>query len=175
MRIIRSQAEKLGIKTIGILGFSAGGHLAGIIATEPNAPFYSPVDAIDTVSARPDFAALLYPVISMLPPNNKTHSKKSILGEHPTEEEETAFSVEKRVTSTTPPTFLAHATDDPISNVANTYLMDEALRKANVPDEMHIFPSGGHGWGMGKRDSPVSQWPSLFKTWAQRNGFWKSN
>lgn len=173
MRIIRSQAKKLHIKTIGIVGFSAGGHLAGAIATEPDKRFYQPVDDIDSLSAKPDFAALIYPVISMLPPNNKTHAKRSILGDHPTHQEEAAFSVERLVTTNTPPIFLAHATDDPISPVANSYLMDEALKKANVPEEMHIFPTGGHGWGLGKKGSSVSEWPNLFKDWAGKNGFWK--
>lgn len=173
MRIIRSKADALGIQRIGVLGFSAGGHLAGIIATEPDHLFYTPVDAVDAISARPDFAALIYPVISMLPPNNKTHAKKSILGAQPIEAEEAAFSVEKLVDSHTPPTFLAQATDDPISPVANSYLMDEALKKANVAEELHIFPTGGHGWGLGKTGTPTVEWPQLFKAWAQRNGFWK--
>lgn len=175
MRLIRSMAGRYGIDPhkIGILGFSAGGHLAGITATLFNKKFYQPVDTIDSLSARPDFTALLYPVISMLPPNNKTHSSKSILGLHPTISQETDFSVERQVTTGTPPTFLVQASDDPISSVANSYLMEAALKKASVPVEMHIFPTGGHGWGLGKPGRETAQWPQLFKSWAQRNGFWK--
>lgn len=175
VRLIRSMAGRYGIDPhkIGILGFSAGGHLAGITATLFNKKFYGPVDAVDSLPARPDFTALLYPVISMLPPNNKTHSLKSILGPNPTLSQETAFSVERQVTTGTPPTFLAQAADDPISPVANSYLMETALKKARVPVETHIFPTGGHGWGMGKPGSEAAQWPDLFKSWAQRNGFWK--
>lgn len=176
MRIIRNLANHYGIDQhkIGILGFSAGGHLAGITSTLFDKNFYKPVDAIDSLSAKPDFAGLIYPVISMLPPNNKTHSLKSILGNQPTTEEEVAFSVEKQVNSHTPPTFLAQALDDPISPVDNSYLMDKALKNANIPVEMHIFQTGGHGWGLGKKGSEVSAWPGLFKTWAQNSGFWKN-
>jgi len=175
VRLIRSIAVSYGVdphKT-GILGFSAGGHLAGITATLFDKKFYEPVDSIDSVSARPDFTGLIYPVISMLPPNNRTHSLRSILGSHPTLKEETDFSVEKQVTQDTPPAFLAHAADDPVSPVANSYLMEASLKNAGVPVEMHIFKTGGHGWGLGKPGSEVAQWPELFKSWAQRNGFWR--
>lgn len=176
LRMIRSLAPRYGIdqNKIGILGFSAGGHLAGITSTLFDKKFYKPVDAIDSLSARPDFAGLIYPVISMLPPNNKTHSQKSILGSQPTTQEEIAFSVEKQVNTQTPPTFLAQALDDPISPVDNSYLMDKALKNSNVPVEMHIFQIGGHGWGLGKKGSEVAVWPNLFKTWAKNSGFWKN-
>lgn len=175
MRIIRNNAKKFQINQhkVGILGFSAGGHLAGVTSTLFNRQFYKPVDIIDSLSSRPDFAGLIYPVISMLPPNNKTHSRKSILGNSPTTEAETSFSVEKQVSNNTPPTFLAQAMDDPISPVENSFLMDKALKNAKVPDEMQIYKTGGHGWGLGKKNSPVSSWPDLFKIWAQNNGFWK--
>ncbi|NML72265.1 alpha/beta hydrolase [Chryseobacterium sp. RP-3-3] len=175
MRIIRSLAKKysIDVNKTGILGFSAGGHLAGYTAAQPNKKFYQPVDAIDSLSARPDFAGLIYPVISMLPPNNDTHSRKSILGEHPSLSEETAFSVEKQVNSNMPVTFLAQAMDDPISSVDNSILLYSALKQVNVRAEMHLFQTGGHGWGLGKKDSPTAAWPELFKTWVKDNGFWK--
>ncbi|WP_267405067.1 MULTISPECIES: alpha/beta hydrolase [unclassified Chryseobacterium] len=175
MRLIRSMANKYGFdqNKVGILGFSAGGHLAGITSTLFDKKFYKPMDAIDSLSSKPNFVGLIYPVISMLPPNNKTHSYKSILGNNPTTVQQTNFSVEKQVTTDTAPTFLAQAFDDPISPVDNSFLMEDALRKAKVPVEMHIFQNGGHGWGLGKQGSPVSSWPNLFKNWAQSNGFWK--
>ncbi|WP_228429237.1 alpha/beta hydrolase [Chryseobacterium sp. 52] len=175
VRIIRSLAKNYGIdpNKIGVLGFSAGGHLAGFTAAQPNKTLYMPIDDIDALSARPDFAGLIYPVISMLPPNNKTHSKKSILGENPSTEQEAAFSVEKQVDGNMPDTFITQAADDPISLVDNSFLMYSAIRKVNVPAEIHIFQTGGHGWGLGKKGSPVTSWPSLFKNWAQNNGFWK--
>ncbi len=175
MRLIRSMANKYGFdqNKVGILGFSAGGHLAGITSTLFDKKFYKPVDAIDSSSSKPNFVGLIYPVISMLPPNNKTHSYKSILGNNPTIAQQTNFSVEKQVTTDTSPTFLAQAFDDPISPVDNSFLMEYALRKAKVPVEMHIFQDGGHGWGLGKQGTTVSSWPNLFKNWAQSNGFWK--
>jgi len=175
MRLIRSMANKYRFdqNKVGILGFSAGGHLAGITSTLFDKKFYKPVDAIDSLSSKPNFVGLIYPVISMLPPNNKTHSYKSILGNNPTLAQQTNFSVEKQVTTDTPPTFLAQAFDDPISPVDNSFLMEDALRKAKVPVEMHIFQDGGHGWGLGKQGTTVSSWPNLFKNWAQSNRFWK--
>lgn len=175
IRVIRSIAGSYAIDPhkIGILGFSAGGHLAGITSTLFSKKFYEPADAIDALSARPDFEALIYPVITMLPPDNRTHALKSILGTHPTLAQETDFSVEQQVGADTPPTFLAQSADDPVSPVENSYLMNNALKQAKVSVEMHIFPVGGHGWGMGKPGSPVSAWPDLFKSWSQRNGFWK--
>lgn len=173
MKLIRSMAVQYGINPakVGILGFSAGGHLAGMIAAQPDKKYYKPIDAIDALSAKPDFAGLIYPVITMLPPFNKTHAKKSILGEDPTTAQEEAFSVELQVNSSMPPTFLAQAIDDPISPINNSYLMNAALEKAGVPVEMHIFQTGGHGWGMGKKSSPVSAWPTLFQTWTKSKGF----
>ncbi|WP_428329770.1 alpha/beta hydrolase [Mucilaginibacter sp.] len=175
MRLIRSMAAKYNLNPdrIGILGFSAGGHLAGITETMPGWQFYRGTDAIDNLSARPDFAALIYPVLTMMPPYNQTHSRKEIIGNNPSEAKEKEYSVELHVNSNTPKTFLAQATDDPISSVNNSLLMDSALHKAGVADELHIFPSGGHGWGMGKPGSPVAAWPALFRKWAKQNGFWE--
>ncbi|SHE84048.1 alpha/beta hydrolase [Chryseobacterium sp. OV279] len=173
MRMIRSLAKKYKFDPdkIGILGFSAGGHLAGFTSAQPDKKLYKPVDKIDSLSARPDFAGLIYPVVSMLPPNNKTHSRKSILGENPSVAEEAAFSVEKLVNSNMPVTFLAQAMDDPISSVDNSLLLYSALKKVNVKAEMHLFPTGGHGWGLGKKGSSVAAWPELFKTWMKNSGF----
>ncbi|PQA91128.1 alpha/beta hydrolase [Chryseobacterium shigense] len=175
MRIIRSLAKKYdtNVNKIGILGFSAGGHLAGFTAAQPNKKFYQPIDEIDSLSARPDFAGLIYPVISMLPPNDNTHSRKSIVGEHHSLADESAFSVEKQIDSEMPTTFLAQAMDDPVSSVENSELLYSALKKVNVPVEMHLFPTGGHGWGMGKKGNPTAAWPELFKTWMKNSGFWK--
>lgn len=173
MRMIRSLAKKYKFDPdkIGILGFSAGGHLAGFTSAQPDKKLYKPVDKIDSLSARPDFTGLIYPVVSMLPPNDKTHSRKSILGENPSVAEEAAFSVEKLVNSNMPVTFLAQAMDDPISSVDNSLLLYSALKKVNVKAEMHLFPTGGHGWGLGKKGSPVAVWPELFKTWMKNSGF----
>ncbi|WP_300756449.1 alpha/beta hydrolase, partial [Janthinobacterium sp.] len=129
MRLIRAHASEWHIDParIGILGFSAGGHLAGMTAARPAAPLYAPVDSSDAVSARPDFAVLLYPVLTMQKPYDTTHAKKELLGSLPTRAERDAMSVELQVTSRMPPTFLAQAEDDPISPPENSRLMHEAL------------------------------------------------
>jgi len=173
VRLIRSMAGKLGIDphSIGIMGFSAGGHLAAMMATHPAAQYYAPADKIDGISARPDFAALIYPVITMLPPYDHTHSEKAILGMHPTATAEKEFSAQLHVNGMTPPTFLAQAADDPISNVQNSKLMYQALQKHGIPAKLDLFPRGGHGWGLGKRGTPEKKWPSLFMKWLRASGF----
>ncbi|WP_183571977.1 alpha/beta hydrolase [Mucilaginibacter sp. X5P1] len=175
IRLIRHLAHRFGYDQhkVGILGFSAGGHLAGMTETQPDKQLYTPMDEIDRLSAKPDFAALIYPVITMMPPNNHTHSEREIIGTHPGREQQKAYSVELHVNGQTPPTFLAQAIDDPISPVENSKLMYAALQSYNVLSELHLFPSGGHGWGMAAKGPPaVHEWPRLFETWAKNNGFW---
>ncbi len=174
MRLIRSLAGRFGFSQhkVGIMGFSAGGHLAAMTETEPGKQRYAPTDDIDRMDARPDFAALLYPVITMLPPYNKTHSQKELLGDSAGRSQAEAYSPELHVTENTPPTFLAQAVDDPISPVENSKMMYAALQQHHVISGLHLFPSGGHGWGMGADNSPVHEWPKLFEAWAKTNGFW---
>ncbi len=173
MRIVRSRAKEFGIDParIGIFGFSAGGHLAGMTAVQPAKALYPSVDAAETISARPDFAALIYPVLTMLPPFDHTHSRREILGKHPSEEESIAFSVERQVNAGTPPVFLVQAADDPISPIENSLMMFAALRAAKVAAELHVFQSGGHGFGLGRPGTEVHAWPELFTAWAELNQF----
>uniref|UniRef100_UPI0026215DC5 alpha/beta hydrolase n=1 Tax=Chryseobacterium sp. TaxID=1871047 RepID=UPI0026215DC5 len=151
-------------------GFSAGGHLTGYIASTFDTMYYPPQDAIDLISARPDFAGMIYPVVSMLPPNNTTHSFKSLLGKNPDMKDEIKFSVEKQVKAQTPITFLAHAEDDPISPVENSIMMYQALKNNNIPAEMHLFQTGGHGWGLGNKNTNTGEWKALFLNWLKVNG-----
>jgi acetyl esterase/lipase len=173
LRIVRSRAAADGIDAtrIGVIGFSAGGHLAGMTAVRPAAQLYPPVDAADAVSARPDFAGLIYPVLTMMPPFDHTHARRELIGPHPSEADSEAWSVERHVDARTPATFLAQAADDPISPVDNSLLMFSALRAARVQAAQHIFQSGGHGWGLGRPGTEVRAWPELFTSWAQRNAF----
>lgn len=176
MRIIRAHAavSRLDLRHIGALGFSAGAHLVGMTAVRPTVRLYSPIDATDLESARPEFIGLIYPVLTMMPPFDHTRSRREILGEKPSVAASAAWSVERQVDTKTPPTFLAQAADDPISPVDNSLMMFQALRAAHVPAEMHIFQSGRHGWGMGKPGSEVRAWPALFAKWAEINGFLSS-
>lgn len=173
MRLIRARAAewKIDPARIGMLGFSAGAHLAGMTAVQPHAVRYAPVDAADKVSARPDFAVLLYPVLTMQPPFDTTHAKKELLGAHPAQAARDAMSVELQVDAQTPPAFIAQALDDPIAPPENSQLMASALRRAGVPVELHLFRHGGHGWGLGKPGSEPAAWPQLLLAWLQAHGW----
>ncbi|WP_160139372.1 alpha/beta hydrolase [Chryseobacterium sp. c4a] len=175
LRLIRSNAEtyKLNPDKIGVLGFSAGGHLAGYISSTFDTMYYPLQDAVDRVSARPNFTAMIYPVVSMLPPNNNTHSFKSLLGKSSDRKDQVKYSVEKQVTANTPITFLAQSEDDPISSVENSILMYDALKNNKIPAELHLFQSGGHGWGLGKKDTNTGEWTNLFLNWLKINGMYQ--
>ena len=168
MRLIRARAPDLGLdpSQIGIIGYSAGGHCAGMVSVEPDADWYTPVDTFDDQSARPDFTGLIYPVLTMLPPNRTRISTLTLLGSDPSLELSATWSVDLHVTDDTPTTFLAQATDDPIAPVENSLLMFSALRKAHVPVEMHVFRSGGHGFNLGQPGTEDHAWPRLYATWA---------
>ncbi len=173
MRLIRARANSLDLdeSQIGIIGYSAGGHCAGMTSVRPDAQLYAPVDDADGRSARPDFAGLIYPVLTMIPPNRTKITTLTLLGPNPSAKESMDMSVDLQVTDDAPTTFLAHATDDPIAPVENSLLMFAALRKAHVPVELHAFRSGGHGFNIGGARDEDHAWPTLFATWA---GFAKS-
>ena len=172
IRTIRAHAAewKVDPKRIGILGFSAGGHLASTIATHFDAGKPGASDPIERVSSRPDLVVLIYPVITM---GEKTHagSKKNLLGDNPTPELIALLSNEKQVTSETPATFLVHTMTDPGVPVDNTLLFVAALRKASVPFELHLYERGPHGFGLGGNDPILSTWPARCADWLRVHGF----
>ena len=167
MRLLRANAAQYAIDParIGLLGFSAGGHLVATLSLRSNPDVYSPVDAADRENTRPAFAALLYPVITMLPPFAHEASREMLLGDNPKRAQRAAYSCERLVTSGAPPMFVAAAADDPDVPVENTLEMFAALRRAHVPAEMHIFERGGHGFGLGSAGEPLSAWPELLLAW----------
>lgn len=173
MRIIRSRAAafKIDPQRIGAMGFSAGGHLMAMTCVLPNAPRTPAIDTLDTLDAKPNFAGLLYPVITMLPPYNRTNSFKVLLGRDRSQADIAAYSPELHVDAHTPPLFLAQAEDDPISPVQNSKMMYQAAQTAHVPAELHLFSSGGHGWGMGRPGTDEAAWPGMFAQWMARGGF----
>ena len=173
MRLIRSRATTFAIDParVAIIGFSAGGHLAGSLATRHDEAVYAPVDAADRLSARPDLAGLIYPVISMDAAITHKGSRDNLLGPIPSEAEIAAASVDKRVTAETPPVFLIHASDDRTVPVANSLSVYAALLAAQRPAEMHLFDEGGHGFGVRlPKTTPAASWPTLFATYATRKG-----
>lgn len=167
VRIVRFFAEKWNIDTskIGLLGFSAGGHLVSTVGTHFNSLVYKQQDSIDLVSARPNFMGLIYPVISMKDSVTHKGSRLNLLGKNPSEKLKNHFSNELQVRETTPPTFLVHATDDKAVSVKNSILFYEALTNKNIPVELHIYPFGGHGFGFGKNKKTLNNWPQLFADW----------
>ena len=165
LRIIRQKATDYGYQQVGVMGFSAGGHLAGMLAVTNGQNYYPPQDKIDNNSARPDFVALLYPVVSMVSNGNQTQTYKQLSGNNPTLMQEKALSVEQWVNQDTPPMFIAHAKDDPIASVDDSITLDEQLKKHHIKQLLTLFNSGGHGWGLGQTGTPTKSWPSLFQKW----------
>lgn len=170
IRVLRAHADELGIDParVGMIGSSAGANLGGIIGTRADTDFYPAVDAADALPSRPDFLGLLYPVISLRAPLDTTRSRRE-LGTQPDAVEQ--YSVELHVDDRTPPTFLAHAADDPIADVRHSLWMFDALREHGVPAELHVFESGGHSWGLGKPGTPPAAWPRLFADWMRLHGW----
>lgn len=168
MRLVRSKAKMYHIDPgkIGIIGFSAGGHLASTLGTHFNEIVYEPVDAADAFSARPDFMALGYPVISF-GPSTHSGSKKNLIGEDPKSEMEEHFSNEKQVTSNTPPTFLIHATDDEAVPVENSLLFYQALKDKGVSATMLIYPKGRHGFSLARKDIHLRGWTERMFEWIE--------
>lgn len=173
MRTVRARAAEWGIDPhrIGIMGFSAGGHLASTIATHFDAGDPAAADPIERVSSRPDIAVLAYPVISMLDGVTHAGSRRNLLGDTPSADLVEALSNEKHVTAQTPPTFLFHTADDPVVPVENSLRFAAALRAANVPYELHVFAHGPHGVGLAADDPVLSAWPTLLQNWLRAQGF----
>lgn len=152
-------------KKIGVLGFSAGGHLMGMAATRTTLRAYRAVDDADRASDRTAFCALAYPIISLKLPHDHTSTRRVLIGRHPSWAGEVEWSVETHVRKSCPPVFLVQAADDRISNPKNTAIMEEACQKEGIPVERHLLASGGHGFGMGKPGTPTAEWPAMFDKW----------
>jgi len=156
LKIIHKRAKEWNIdkKKIGIMGFSAGGHLASTTGTH----FKSSIQ-------RPAFMILGYPVVTMNKELTHAGSRNNLLGKTPSDELVKLYSNELQVTKNTPPTFIVHATDDKTVPIANSEQLLKALLDHNVPAELHKFDIGGHGFGMRKRGIPVDNWTDLLKLW----------
>ncbi|MEO8563058.1 MAG: alpha/beta hydrolase [bacterium] len=173
IRTARARAAEWGVdpNRLGIIGFSAGGHLASTAGTHFDAGWTSGGDEIDRVSSRPDFMMLIYPVITMRDSVTHKGSHDNLLGPNADPALVRLLSNELQVTRATPPAFIVHSTDDRTVPVENAILMYRALRDASVPVEMHIFEHGGHGYGMAPKDPVLSMWPTLAEGWMRRHGW----
>jgi acetyl esterase/lipase len=168
IRLTRAHAGKWGIdpRRIGVLGFSAGGHLASTAATHFDAGRADARDPIDRQSCRPDFAVLVYGVITLTRPYTHVGSRNNLLGKDAGDAKLVEYySNEKQVTKNTPPTFLVHTSEDTAVPPENSVLFYLALRKAGVPAELHVFENGRHGLGLGPKELAFSRWPGLCAAW----------
>ncbi|MCS7237056.1 MAG: alpha/beta hydrolase [Thermoguttaceae bacterium] len=173
VRTVRARAEEFGVRPdrIGIMGFSAGGHLASTVITHFDDGNPQADDPVERVSSRPDFAILCYPVIAFGEPFTHIGSQRNLLGDNPDLELLRSLSSEKQVRPNTPPTFLFHTDEDQGVPPENSVVFYLALRKAGVPAELHIFRVGRHGIGLGEGISGTEAWPSLCEAWLRNMGF----
>jgi len=175
LRYVRLHADEFRIQTdrVGIIGFSAGGHLASTAGTHFDTGKPDAADPIDRQSSRPDFMILGYPVITLEPPYAHQGSRNMLLGNEPDPQLIQLLSNEKRVTAETPPTFIFQTTEDKTVPAENSVLFYLALRKAGVPAEMHIYERGPHGVGLGGKDEILVTWPPRMADWLKLHGFTK--
>jgi acetyl esterase/lipase len=168
LRIVRRNAVKWRINPskIGIIGFSAGGHLASTLSTHYNDKVYQ---TIDSTSARPDFSILIYAVITLNTSYTDKGTRERLIGKLPDPKMAERFSNELQVNAHTPPAFLVHSSDDKVVSVQNSINYYLALKNAGVPSEIHIFERGGHGYGLAINKGSESAWPELLKKWLKTN------
>ena len=172
IRTVRARAAEWNVdpERVGILGFSAGGHLASTIGTHFASGKGDAPDPIERVSSRPNLMILIYPVITM---KQQTHagSKNNLLGPDPAPDLVALLSNEEHVTKETPPAFLVHTTNDAGVPVENSLMFAMALRKAGVPFEFHLYERGPHGFGLGGKDPILATWPGRCADWLRVHGF----
>jgi acetyl esterase/lipase len=172
LRIVRSRATEFGINParIGVMGSSAGGHLAASAGTLFDHADGKTGATLDAVNARPDFMILMYPVITMDDPTAHAGSRKNLIGANPTPELHRLMSLEKQVTAATPPTLIIHTQEDKSVPVDNALLFFQALTRAGVPGELYVFEHGAHGMGMRDALGTTSEWPKRAEEWLRARG-----
>lgn len=173
IRTVRSRAKELRLRPdrIGILGFSAGGHLTSSAGTHFDAGDPNAADPVEQISCRPDFMVLIYPVIALGESFTHKGSQRNLLGPDPDPELVRSMSSEKQVTPRTPPTFLVHGSEDTAVPPENSIIFYRALHRVRVPVELHLFAKGGHGIGLRRDNLPWNTWPDLCRIWMQGNGW----
>ncbi len=167
LRLVRHRAGEWHVDPhrVGIIGFSAGGHLASALSTHFDDGKAEASDRVERQSCRPDFAVLCYPVIGLGKPYTHRGSQRNLLGDHPDPRLVKELSSEDRVTARTPPTFLWHTMTDRVVPVQNSLKYFEAMVRHGVPGELHVFPAGRHGLGLARQKPGAAAWPQLLETW----------
>lgn len=167
MRIIKKQNKNLKLDALGVMGFSAGGHVAASLGLKYDKQVLNkPNHELDTFSARPDFMILMYPVISMEEPFCHLGSRKQLLGENPSLTHLSEYSLDNHVRTETPRTLLIHAIDDEDVPCENSMLFFKSLKAFSIPTEIHLFEKGKHGFSLrGTKNLPVNIWPTLVDNW----------
>jgi len=173
VRLVRSRAAEFGLKAdrIGVMGFSAGGHLASCAGMLYDAPEGRTGAPLDAVSARPDFLLLIYPVITMKDPYTHAGSRRKLLGPNPSPELIERYSTDTQVTKNTPPAFLLTTFEDGSVPAENSIGFFEAMHRAGVPAELHVYEKGPHGIGLRPGFGPTSDWPKLGEEWLRLHGW----
>ncbi len=172
VRLVRQRSQEYGLNParIGLMGFSAGGHLAATAGTTRRVVPGNPAGTFSATSAAPDFLMLLYPVISFSDSLAHLGSRTNLLGDHPTPAQIRLYSADEQVTAQTPPVFLVHAQDDEVVKVQNSLRFYEACLHHRVPAEMHLYPKGGHGFGMPNPTTPDA-WMDRLRNWLRAGGW----
>jgi acetyl esterase/lipase len=169
LRTVRHRAAEWNIDPdrVGVMGFSAGGHLASTAATQFDTGDPNATDPIDRLSSRPDFAILMYPVVSFVTHSAHSGSRRNLLGEQDSPELRARYSAELNVTAETPPILLIHSADDKSVPVQNSLDLYQALHEQDIPVEMHLYPYGGHGYGLAVGQGYLSTWPDRAADWLE--------
>ena len=172
MRIIRQRSSQWNIEAskIGVMGFSAGGHLAASLSTQFDLGIAATENQLEKISSRPDFSILIYPVISMRKELTHMGSRKSLLGWNPTKNQIILYSNELQVKPDTPTTLLIHAKDDSVVIPENSILYHKALQENKIPSTLHLMEQGGHGFGIFSTNKPTQLWLALAENWLIQRG-----
>lgn len=175
VRLVRSRADQWGLDPhrVGVLGFSAGGHLVSTALTHFDDGNPDATDPVDKSPSRPDFGILIYPVITLEGSDAHAGSRKNLLGDNPSSDLIDLLSSQKQVTDKTPPCFLVHSSDDRVVPFENSLMFARALHAHHVPVELHVFDHGGHGFGLGGKDPVLKEWPTLCARWLEFHGWLK--
>lgn len=172
VRLVRSRAAEFGVAPdrIGVMGFSAGGHLTASAGTLWHLPAANTGAALDAVSGRPDFIMPIYPVITLRDPFAHAGSRRQLLGEKPSEALLAQWSLDEQVTAATPPAFIVHTQNDKTVPVENALQFYAALRRAGVPAELHVYENSGHGMGLDQARGTAKDWPDAAESWLRARG-----